>query len=258
MDPPYTQLIANLINQGRQVPSRYGGTCEKTAVTVATRAGVHPRRPKLNSKIGLLEGLFLVGGTYSQEAVEAVAPKADLSLFTERGAYGPRIEGQLEDLIRGIERDPSSRQHVLHISNCADLYTSDMPCTLALQFLVRAGMVHCFAFMRSSDVIKGLPTDLVQFGILTQVVAYCFDYVPGLVHVMAASHHLYNNDLEGRMPADDAEGQYSIQPMFIGTPLRRFVDFNWWANDAVNAAPWTATGGLPRGVRWDAVPNKSG
>jgi hypothetical protein len=246
MDPPYTKVIGDLLSGAQRVTSRYGFTREKLGVTVKTLASEYPTRPKLNPKIGVLEGLFLVGETYSQEAVAAVAPKADLSLFTERGAYGPRIRGQVEALVRGLDRDPSSRQNTLFIGRPGDQYTSDMPCTIALNFLIRQGSVDCFAFMRSSDVLKGLPTDIIQFGVLTQVLAHCFDYKARYVYVMAASHHLYLNDLEGRTPEDDTPGQFVVQPMFTGTPLRRYWDFRQWAQDAIAAVPWP--GGVPRGI----------
>lgn len=246
MDPPYMEVVAGLLSAGStRVSSRYGYTRERLGTTVKVWAGEYPIRPGMNSKIGVLEGLFLVGETYSQKAVEAVAPRADLSLFTERGAYGPRIESQLEFLVRGLEKDPSSRQHTLMIARPGDQYTSDMPCTLALHFLVRSAVVHCFASMRSSDVLKGLPTDLIQFGLLTHVIANCFDYRPGYVHLTSASQHLYLDDVT-RAPVKEVTRRLGVRPMFVGTPLARYRDFREWARAAVAAAPWD--GKLPRGV----------
>lgn len=246
MDPPYIDLIGRTLSTGTQMTSRYGPTLEKLGVTVRTDAGTYPRRPGMNPAIGILEGLFLISGTYSQAAIEAVAPRADLSLFTERGAYGPRVADQLEDLIRGIEADPSSRQHSLIIARPGDQYTSDMPCTLALHFLIRNACVYCFAQMRSSDIIKGLPTDLIQFGMLTQVIGHCFDYRAWYIYVTAASSHAYVQDSGSRVPEVEAQGTYKIHPEYLGTPMSRWKQYNYWAKHAIKSAPWE--GGMPRGM----------
>jgi hypothetical protein len=246
MDPPYIDLVGRTLATGQRVTSRYGHTSENLVVTTRVDVGTYPRRPGLNPSIGILEGLFLASGSYNQEAVKAVAPRADLSLFTEAGAYGPRVTGQLEPLIRGIELDPSSRQHVLVIARPGDQYTPDMPCTLSLHFLIRQGKVDCIASMRSSDILKGLPTDIIQFGLLTQVLSLCFDYKPRYLFITAATSHVYNEDVGTRSPVNNDQGTFEVKPLYHGTPLSRWKQYSYWAWDAIKSAPWE--GKLPRGM----------
>jgi thymidylate synthase len=47
----------------------------------------------------------------------------------------------------------------------------DIPCTLSLQFLVRAGEIHAVVSMRSSDAWLGWPFDVFSFSMVTCWVA---------------------------------------------------------------------------------------
>lgn len=232
MPASYPQFVRSAADTGVVVPSRYGVTRELRNRTFRLKADRFPERPRLNPKIGIVEGLFLVAGTFDLEAIKAVAPNADHSLFTLDGAYGPRVARQLQIVVEGMVKDPLSRQHVLYVARPGDQYTPDAPCTTSLQLLVRNGTVDVVANMRSSDVIKGLPTDVIQFGMLAQVVAHCFGMSYGFTSVFAASSHIYESDHD-RMPTVDDVGVVRIMDMYEGTPVERFAAYRSWAVHAI-------------------------
>jgi hypothetical protein len=244
MDPPYQYLVQQTVGSGARVPSRYGVTYERLGVSTSVRPGEYGTRPGLAASIGILEGLFLVGGFFDLDLVKKVAPKADHSLFTKNGAYGPRVAHQLPVVIYGIHREPTSRQHVLYVAGDGDQYCSDTPCTSTIQFIIRDRHLYTIVAMRSSDIIKGLPTDLIQFGILTQVVAACFDYIPDRLTIMAGSSHAYNSDLD-RSPADSPPGVVRVTPVFSGLPGVRFEKYADWAKTSAYGE-WKS--GLPEGI----------
>jgi thymidylate synthase len=244
MDPPYLQLVQHTVSTGLRVPSRYGTTFERLGVTTSVVPGEYGTRPSLAASIGVLEGLFLVGGFFDLDLIKRVAPRADHSLFTLNGAYGPRVSNQLPRVIEGIHRDPTSRQHVLYVAQPGDQYQPDTPCTNSIQFIVRDNSLLTFVAMRSSDILKGLPTDFIQFGILAQVVAACFNYVAKRLTIFAASSHAYNEDLD-RSPTGAPTRTVGIDVGFTGLPMVRFHQYSMWARAAAYG-PWT--NGLPEGL----------
>lgn len=244
MEPSYADVVTKTLAEGTKIPSRYGMTFERRNVTVAAMAGEWPRRPGLNMHIGLMEGLFLVSGTFDLGRIIAVAPRADHDLFTVDGAYGPRVRGQLPKLVDMLTADPDSRQHILYIGRAGDQYKSDTPCTNSLQFLRRAEFLNCIVNMRSSDLIKGLPTDMMQFGLLTQVLALCLGVMPGVVAINAASSHLYQLDMDKLPPLTEGEQKTKrmVVPRLEGLdgvhPNLRFARYQDWAVETIYLAPW--------------------
>lgn len=150
--------------------------------------------------IGVLEGLQLLGQVSMPEAITGRV--GGFTKFLDRGvfhgAYGARISGQLDDLASLLERDPGSRQAVLTIYDAGrDLNAAkrDVPCTLALQFLVRDERLILRTVMRSNDLWLGLPYDLMQFAMLQSALASHLGVYPGEMIHQVGSLHLYESDV---------------------------------------------------------------
>lgn len=159
-----------------------------------------------NHAISAVEGMSLIGQCSVPELqtdrVRVLTSFQSGSVF--RGAYGPRIEGSLDDLVALLKRDPDSRQAVLSIYNAQrDLgrwgdasLSGDVPCTLSIQFLIRQFRLHMWVTMRSNDAWKGTPYDLGQFGLLQAAVAQALDVDIGRYTHSVGSLHLYESDYE--------------------------------------------------------------
>lgn len=131
---------------------------------------------------------------------------------TLNSAYGRRILGeyfgndgssQWESVLEELKRDSDSRRAIMVINQPRDLAkavsvgSKDVPCTLALQLLIRDRKLHLSVTMRSNDVWWGLPYDVFSFTLLQE----CFmmtlrrEGVPvddvGRYHHHAGSLHLY-------------------------------------------------------------------
>jgi hypothetical protein len=247
VEPSYVDLVGRTVSEGLKIQSRYGMTFERRNVTVAAMAGEWPRRPMLNPRIGFMEGLFLVGCFFDLGRIIAVAPKADHSLFTVNGAYGPRVRSQIHRLVQMMADSPESRQHILYIGAAGDQYKPDTPCTNSMQFLARQGYINCIVNMRSSDIVKGLPTDMIQFGLLAQVLAICLGLVPGVIAINAASSHLYQLDMD-KVPsgADDRGTRRFVVPTLPGleglSPNARLSKYQDWAVSEAYGTPWQGDG----------------
>jgi hypothetical protein len=162
---------------------------------VDTAFGIEPgtmiRRPKDNPAVGFAELLQFLAGTFSIDAIAAAAPNARLELFTEQSAYGPRTLGQLESVVSELKADEDSRRAVMIIARPQDL-PSDRPCTLTMQFQLLGSGLHCTTTMRSSDLVWGLPYDIIQFGGVAMAVANCLGTEAASLTINAGNSHVYD------------------------------------------------------------------
>lgn len=190
----YTSILWLVQNDGQLVESRIGPTKEMPDMRFICAMGDIPRRAGMNLSIGWTEMLQLIGGVYTREVFERVAPNSDLSLFTHNMAYGPRLKDQMNLLLDELRRFPNSRRATLYVGRDVD-YIDNLPCTNTIQFLIRDNRLHMLVSMRSWDLVKGLPYDIMMFGGLGFAVCRCLKGVqPGLISVHAGSAHIYQSD----------------------------------------------------------------
>lgn len=126
--------------------------------------------------------------------------------FTVNSAYGHRIFhafgfDQFEHVKNMLSKNPLSRQAVIHIKDPSRAETKDVPCTIALQFMVRQGedglyRLNLTVMMRSNDVWKGLPYDAFSFCALQVLMAMQLGVKVGTYTHFATSLHLYKRDYE--------------------------------------------------------------
>lgn len=124
--------------------------------------------------------------------------------------YGHRIQcafdettgecfDQLKMVEEMLERDPASRQAVIHIKQPRDLVTNpskDVNCTVCLQFFIRDGKLYMTTYMRSNDLWMGFPNDVFQFTAMQIYLAMKLGVQLGSYTHHAASLHLYQRDYE--------------------------------------------------------------
>lgn len=104
---------------------------------------------------------------------------------------------QLKELVHGLKSDPYSRRHVLTTLNPAEEGCLP-PCHLIAQFNVTTtGWLECIVYMRSVDLILGLPSDIVLYATLLALVAKEINKDPGYLIFMMGDTHVYNNHIEG-------------------------------------------------------------
>ena len=122
---------------------------------------------------------------------------------TANSAYGYLMKegygfNQVEKIIELLKRDPDSRRAVinLNVPNDRVIETKDEPCTIALQFLIRKGKLHCTGIMRSNDIWFGLPYDIAFFTELQKYVADRLGIQYGTYTHFVTSLHLYDKDYD--------------------------------------------------------------
>jgi thymidylate synthase len=164
----------------------------------------------LSANIAAVEAAMLVGGFCDEDLIKRVAPKLldyadkyESATSTQQlrlhGAYGRRIGQQLGAALHKLRVDPETRQAIITLwdpwlDNLPE--KRDYPCTLALQLIMRNGLLDLDVTMRSSDVWRGLPYDAFQFSQLLITAARVLGVPLGRYYHMSWSLHLYATDVE--------------------------------------------------------------
>lgn len=127
-------------------------------------------------------------------------PEMDGADFAKVHGPSNKPVGQLEFLLWALMRQPNTRQAVVTMWSPGDLVHSvpvdrkDLPCTLTLNFLVRANKLYLTATMRSNDIWLGLPYDIWAFTTLQALLAEALGLDLGWYQHQAMSLHVYDRN----------------------------------------------------------------
>ncbi|MDI9364246.1 MAG: thymidylate synthase [Flavobacterium sp.] len=114
--------------------------------------------------------------------------------------YGYKIfntqkgESQWQRLIKLFKDDIYTRRGVLDFyssENTLQLSLKDVACTCTIQFLVRNNKLDATVYMRSNDIVWGLPNDIFFFTFLQEMLAVELGVELGVYNHIAGSLHLY-------------------------------------------------------------------
>ena len=104
---------------------------------------------------------------------------------------------QLENVIRQIREDPSSRRLVVSAWNVGELdQMALLPCHALFQFYVADGRLSCQLYQRSADALLGVPFNIASYALLTHMVAQQCGLSAGDLVWTGGDCHLYMNHLE--------------------------------------------------------------
>lgn len=161
------------------------------------------------------------------------------------GSYPERMNYWLRHIYETLRKDPDSRQAVMTIYGPQDRHESkDIPCTSVLQFLLRDGKLHLSVYMRSNDVLWGVPYDTNGFCFLLEVMASMLEVDIGTYTLHAGSLHIYT-EREHQLtklldnPARNDVRNPVVQPADFDTMRNQFKLFWLFENDLRNGGRGT-------------------
>jgi thymidylate synthase len=181
------------------------------SITQPTQRWVTSRMPAINLAFAIAEVVWIITGRNDSAFLNYFnrqLPKYAGQGETYHGAYGHRLRfhlgvDQLDRTYEALRVKPSSRQIVLQIwdgridlpSSLGKEASSDIPCNLASILKVRDGKLEWMQIMRSNDVYRGLPYNIVQFTTLQEVMAGWLGLELGEYNQISNSLHVYEQDL---------------------------------------------------------------
>ena len=104
---------------------------------------------------------------------------------------------QLDNVIKILTDNPDSRQAAISIYDGKEHneYTTDTPCTYAIQFTIVNNRLDMCVTMRSNDLWYGFCNDQYQFSKLQEMVSIRLNINTGVYYHFAHNMHLYNNKI---------------------------------------------------------------
>jgi thymidylate synthase len=130
-------------------------------------------------------------------------------------------------ILQTFAKDPTSRRAIINIHQPEHnrVSSTDIPCTVSLQFLIRnGGQLALIVTMRSQDAVYGLRNDLPAFQMFKLHYADLLGLVPGMLYLNIGSFHVYEKHFE-KLSECLNEG-----PQVIINGFTTWTDFmNWMA-----------------------------
>lgn len=128
---------------------------------------------------------------------------------------GTGVIDQLVELIDGLRIYPASRRHMVTAWQPADIYSMALPpCPFAFQchaelitpdtieqydetkFMPGHYVLHTTVYVRSADMLLGVPCDMAVYALLTHLLAKVTNMAPGTVTLFMADCHIYDEHQE--------------------------------------------------------------
>lgn len=195
--------------------SRLGETIELRQVMLClenpSQRWITSRVPAISIAFALAEIVWIMNRSNDSKIINFWNPS--LSNFSGKdekyhGAYGYRIGyefgfDQLVAAYNALKNNPDTRQVVIqYYKSDIDFPTfeghprsSDIPCNVVSIIKIRDNKLDWTQIMRSNDVIRGLPYNIVQFTSLHELLAGWLEVELGNYTHFADSLHLYESDL---------------------------------------------------------------
>lgn len=200
-----------LVHHGR------GGATQELLHTVLTltdprQRWIVSRHPALNPAFAIAEIIWILNGRNDAAFLNywnAQLPKYAGDGSEYHGAYGHRLRShfgmdQLQRAYHALRNNPEGRQVVLQIWDPSSDFpdedgqpvNADIPCNISSLLKVRGGKLEWMQIMRSNDVFRGLPYNIVQFTTLQEILAGWLGVELGSYNHLSDSLHLYQSDAE--------------------------------------------------------------
>lgn len=263
----WLKLLFTLLATGREISPRGMKSWEHLNYTSKVEMRypvVTVERRRLGYRFMPAEAAWILSG---DNRTETIAPYSNrIADFSDdgqffRGAYGPPIVDQIGWCADQLLDDTWSRQSVLTIWRPRPPKSRDIPCTVAMQFIIRPDSsdadryrLNTLVTMRSSDAWLGWPYDVFNFSMISgYLIALLqnrrpsWEIEPGTLYLTAGSQHLYDSNrdaAEDIINEDPATfeyapfdpSQYFIRPTSLIDHLWAVADRKW---DELRS-PWLA------------------
>lgn len=154
--------------------------------------------------------------------------------FVEESMHAAQGYDQIADAIKIFNNNPNSRQVVMLIWNPDfDLGTNskDIPCNDCVMMKIRNGKLYTTIQNRSNDLHWGLPTNIFQFGFMSEIIANVLGVSLGTQTHNSQSLHVYDwNNVAAKMQLNYKSGNTHTIYDIDGVKSRK-IDFKF--NNAV-------------------------
>lgn len=211
----WEQALEKLVNNPKGLlQSRVGDMYELLHVGLAIgeprQRWIYHRMPPMSIAFALAEIIWILAGSDDSTVINfwnPLLPK--FAGYTDKypGAYGYRIKhnfgfNQLEYAYNALMNNPNNRQTVILIWDPQKDFPTvqgepknkDIPCNICSLIKIRDNKLEWTQVMRSNDIFRGLPYNLIQFTSIQEILAGWLEIEVGSYNHYSDSLHLYEQD----------------------------------------------------------------
>jgi thymidylate synthase len=170
------------------------------------------RHPSFNPAFAFVEFLWILSGNNESKVINfwnPTLPQYTGAGETYHGAYGFRLRksfgiDQIQRAYNVLVNAPETRQVALQIwkpevdlpADDGSPASPDIPCNMMSILKIRGGSLHWTQVMRSNDIMRGFPYDVIQFTLLQELMAAWLNVNLGSYVHVADSLHIYKDDID--------------------------------------------------------------
>lgn len=155
-------------------------------------------------KTAVKEGLWIYKGDNNVRNLEKQGIKIWTQWANEEGtigrSYGYQIKqfDQINNLIKTLKENPQDRRMMINLWNFHDLPEMTLPpCVISALFDVTDGRLNCLITQRSGDWQLGICFDILEYAVLTHLLAQLTGFKVGKLTHVISNAHIYENQIEG-------------------------------------------------------------
>ena len=189
------ELIGQTLNGGVDVTVRNLKTRENLNRMVWLDGHNLVMREGMDPLFGVLLSQYILSGKEDTDLLVQYAKELDATILWENYDDATRVGSQLEYIIIELLYNPTSRRAIMYLGNSYD-DIDHRPCIESVQFLRRYGFLYTIVNMRSWDLVKEMPLDILTWGLVSQAVSHCLKAGPIRLRFNVSSAHIYYDDFE--------------------------------------------------------------
>lgn len=188
------------------------------------------RQPAINPAFAIAEVIWILQGSNDATFINFWNPKLPKFSGNQKyyyGAYGKRLKShfgidQIKLAYETLLHDSESRQVVLQIwDSTKDLpylngkpQNADIPCNIASMLKIRSGKLEWSQIMRSNDLYRGTPYNIIQFTSLQEIIAGWLHLKLGTFSLFTDSLHIYESDIK-EIQISDIEPNFNPDSLML-------------------------------------------
>ena len=234
----YISILQSAKTHGLDTAPRSMRTLELPTLYFEAKDSEIFKRPKLNIDLGIIEGLSIVAGFTDWDGLKRVAPKTFKEYFKHNQSvnYAERLQGQQYNILDRLinSADFASRQAIAYIGDNGD--SESFPCTQSVQAIIRDDTLRLHINMRSWDLYRGLPYDLIMWTVVSNaflMYVQQFDEITkSVVSFFCPAAHLYYKDMAA--VNKDIQGvRFQALNLSIQESFYSINDMRGWAQETL-------------------------
>jgi len=134
---------------------------------------------------------------------------------------------QIADIINKLRNNPNDRRIIVSAWNVGQIENMALPpCHYTFQFYVADGKLSCMLNQRSCDVALGVPFNIVQYCILTHMIAQVVGLEPGEFIWRGGDVHIYKNHIDA-LKEQITRAPYSSPRLILNSDVKEIDDFKF-------------------------------